>query len=162
MFTSVSTDSKGNFVIAWLDERNDDNDIYAQRYSSYGSTLGNNFRVTKTSDGDQGESDVTLWNGRIYITWTENRAGDTGSDIWATVLDWEDPAPDGIGDIEQLQVSSAFVMSQNYPNPFNPETTIRYEVSKLGRIEIKVLNLLGQEISTLVNDNKPKCQMNSQ
>jgi hypothetical protein len=152
---SISIDRSGKFVIAWQDERNGDSDIYAQRYSSDGSTFGTNFRVTNTSDGDQGDPDVALMNGRIYFSWTDNHADDTGADIWAKVLDWEDPAPVGIGDIEQLQVPSAFILSQNYPNPFNPETMIRYEVSKPDRVVLKVINLLGQEIRTLVNEDKP-------
>jgi len=44
---------------------------------------------------------------------------------------------------------------QNYPNPFNPETKINYNVSKSGFVTIKVYDLLGREVTTLVNENKP-------
>jgi predicted esterase len=40
---------------------------------------------------------------------------------------------------------------RNYPNPFNPETTIHYEVSTTGFVNLKVYDVLGREISTLVN-----------
>ncbi len=42
---SLSMDTEGNFIICWHDNRNDDWDIYAQRYNSLGDTLGANFRV---------------------------------------------------------------------------------------------------------------------
>ncbi|MFC2085525.1 hypothetical protein ACFLS9_10735, partial [Bacteroidota bacterium] len=93
---SVSMDDGGNFVIIWENDRYKDSDIYAQRYSSDGSAVGSNFTVTNTSKKSPSSPDIRLWNDRIYSTWTDNRAGGTGSDIWANVLDWENPV--GIND----------------------------------------------------------------
>ncbi len=42
-----------------------------------------------------------------------------------------------------------FVVQQNYPNPFNPETRIQYELLKSGLVEVKIFNLMGQEIRAL-------------
>jgi hypothetical protein len=47
-----------------------------------------------------------------------------------------------------------YSISQNYPNPFNPSTIIKYAVPQSGNVEIKIYNLLGAEIATLVNEYK--------
>ncbi len=44
-----------------------------------------------------------------------------------------------------------FGLSQNYPNPFNPTTTIAYRVTQPGKVSLKVFDLLGREVVTLVN-----------
>jgi hypothetical protein len=47
---------------------------------------------------------------------------------------------------------AGFVLRQNYPNPFNPVTTIGYEVPTGGRVTLRVYTILGQEVTTLVDE----------
>jgi len=50
---------------------------------------------------------------------------------------------------------SKFVLLQNYPNPFNPSTIINYKCSMFNYISLKVYDILGNEVATLINENKP-------
>ncbi len=49
---------------------------------------------------------------------------------------------------------SKFELMQNYPNPFNPSTTIKYQIPSNSMVTIKIYNVLGQEVKTLVNQMK--------
>ncbi len=55
----------------------------------------------------------------------------------------------------ETEIPDRYFLSQNYPNPFNPKTIIKYKCSIFNFVTLKVYDVLGNEIRTLVNENKP-------
>ncbi len=58
-----------------------------------------------------------------------------------------------VSDISNVDIS--FLLSQNYPNPFNPFTTFKYSVPVRSLVTIKIFDIMGSEIETIVNDERP-------
>ncbi len=59
---------------------------------------------------------------------------------------------------EYKSVDVKYDLSQNYPNPFNPSTQISYSIAAYGKVTLKVFDVLGKEVATLVNQEKPAGQ----
>jgi hypothetical protein len=59
-----------------------------------------------------------------------------------------------VGVENELNIPTVYELFQNYPNPFNPITTIKYSVPELSKVKLTLFNLLGEEVATLVNEEK--------
>jgi hypothetical protein len=95
----------------------------------------------------------TMWFG---FSWMYLRGVDEGEsplsryDIFNDVYLWFNGIPNS--DITEDEVPNAYRLSQNFPNPFNPTTTIFFDVKAKGRVSIKIYNVAGQLVRTLVDD----------
>jgi hypothetical protein len=57
-------------------------------------------------------------------------------------------------EVEAVIGNSEFYLSQNYPNPFNPQTLIKYSISEFSRVELKIYDIIGNEVTVLVDEEK--------
>jgi hypothetical protein len=99
-----------------------------------------------------------------FPAWKPDTAGTYAIKVYAAVNGDEDAGNDtltstvvvrntiGVGGEDMAP--AVYSLSQNYPNPFNPSTVIKYSVAQTGIVELKVYNMLGQEVKTLVNEMK--------
>jgi hypothetical protein len=81
---------------------------------------------------------------------------DTLEAIYESVLAGSVGAPTGVAAAQSDQIPASYAMAQNYPNPFNPSTKILFSLPKAQAVSLKVFDLAGNEVATLVNhERKP-------
>jgi hypothetical protein len=56
-----------------------------------------------------------------------------------------------VNDLKNQNIPRGFILNQNYPNPFNPSTTIQFSVPNSEIVQLKVFDILGRVVKTLVN-----------
>jgi len=75
------------------------------------------------------------------------------SNFGSSTVDFIPVPPISVGNNGQ-ELPQGFDLKQNYPNPFNPHTTIEYDIHKLSNVVLKIYNVLGKEIITLVKEKQ--------
>lgn len=122
-----------------------------------GTTLPNSTVEIFSDEDDEGE----LFEGQILSDAAGNFSWmgiPTGPNITATVTDavgntseFSQPYLTDIYDVKTKNKPAKFALHQNYPNPFNPQTQIDYELPEAAKTEIKIFNISGQKIKTIID-----------
>ncbi len=114
------------------------------------STINDSFAIISdsTSEGENAKRAWERWSDGTFhdmsSAWT-----DFDVDLWiAAVLSTSTNTE------EEAVLPDKYLLSQNYPNPFNPNTKIKYELPNSGYVILKVYNILGNEIATLVKGER--------
>jgi hypothetical protein len=110
----------------------------------------------------QGGSNYTPDNGNSYVPIDSD--GHFHLDFASSSVGWTDGTTSGyiykwVGTFVSMEddnfLITEYKLEQNYPNPFNPSTRIKYQVSSISFASLVVFDILGNEIETLVNEEKP-------
>jgi len=96
------------------------------------------------STGELRSVDVSTGNSTLITTWS------------ADVISFGIPGDCGAVNVEHTsnEIPSEYRLSQNYPNPFNPSTNIEYSIPSESFVELKIYDILGNEVATLVNEQQ--------
>jgi beta-glucosidase len=129
------------------------------------TAYGKDYYIEVSSDGTSWNNIVNQINGvggvEKWIVNTDARyirlTGIKRGTEWGySIYEFEIYNIDSLTNVNEgdTKIPKDFYLEQNYPNPFNPSTTISYSISKEGFVSLKVYDILGEEVSTLVNENK--------
>lgn len=159
-FPAIEVDNYGGVNIIYYDDRTTTNDsasVFLSRSTDGGNTWidykisDHNFKpvpIGGLGQGYQGDNiDITSVDNKLYPVWMDNSTG--VYQIWSTFISFN---PISVED--KINLINDFVLEQNYPNPFNPSTSISFKLAKASFVTLKVFDLLGNEIKTLVNEYK--------
>jgi len=154
---AIISDKSSGAIIAWADHRKGtQDDIYAQRIDSSGNVLWslNGVPISIAQNDQSSPLIINSNNGGAIVAWDDRRS--STSDVYSSLVNANgilggDPVYVSI----DYQLPSTFEVFQNYPNPFNPSTRIKYQVSSNSQVSLKVYDVLGNEVATLINEFKP-------
>ncbi len=119
------------------------------------------FAVQRKKEQEIQWSDISFINGAITTANTQNYSfvdKDAGQgNIYYRLKQIDLDGSYAYSKVVEIQLSalSDYTLTQNYPNPFNPSTSINYQLPADSYVKIIIYDLLGREVTTLVNENQP-------
>ncbi len=152
----VSMRNDGKFFIGWLDVGFTGREqVYGRRFDAIGDPVGTPYMIPLTSNPpiNQRINSLKLNGDRVYVTWSEYPGSGSNTDIWCNVRGFQNPDT-VIGISTNTEIAKEYKLYPVYPNPFNPISTIKYDIPKQSQVIIKIFDIIGSEVATLVNETK--------
>jgi len=149
---SVQQTTDGGYIICGYTELwvTGNCDVWLFKIDDSGDSLW--VKTFGRSDEDIGNSVHQTSDGGYIICGSTDAFGVGNREVWLIKTSSD---PNDVENENQLSIPDNYILSQNYPNPFNPITTIKYQIPELSFVTLKVFDVLGSEIITLVNEEKP-------
>ncbi len=125
--------------------------IYINISRDGGKTWCAPYNLTPTSDY-AGHGTIAIANSKIHVVYSEY-IGEPNVGEWKLFYRRGEIMPSGIQNENEI-IPHTFNLTQNYPNPFNPSTELKFEITDLSYVTLKIFDIMGKEISVLVNEQK--------
>ncbi len=129
---------------------------YGKEYKVYVSDDNSNWNeIYHQANGVGGsESIIHQSTGRYVKIYGIQRGTEWGYSLWEVQV-FNDPEITSIKEKNKIENSpKGFILYNNYPNPFNPSTVISYQLPIISNVSLKVFDILGNEVSTLINQQQ--------
>lgn len=134
--------------VVWYDTRAGDTELYYKRSTDGGLNWEADNRLTYQPYNSWYPS-IAVSGSAVHVVWNDGRQG--GYEIYYKRNPSGNPTA---VDLLDSKIPQDFKIEQNYPNPFNPSTHIPFSVQGSALTSLKVYDILGREVATLVNEVK--------